>query len=78
MDNLRAKSLNLTGYLEYLLLNLDTEIITPGNSDSRGAQLSIRVKGAERSLFDKISDRGVIADWRAGTLCNLRSTSSTL
>ena len=64
MDNLVAKSKELTNYLLYLLNTIDTdriEIITP---KERGCQLSIRVKNGNKTLFDKITDKGVIADWR--------------
>lgn len=67
MQNLRAKAVNLTGYLEFLLDNLESErisIITPRNPEERGTQLSIAVKDADKSLFDKITEAGVIADWR--------------
>jgi len=64
MDNLLYKSKNLTGYLSFLLESIETErieIITP---KARGCQLSIRVKDSDKRLFNKIVDRGVIADWR--------------
>lgn len=67
MSNLRAASLELTGHLERLLNDIDNDrisIITPRNPVGRGCQLSIRVKNADRSLFDEITARGVIADWR--------------
>lgn len=67
MPALRAKSVKLTGYLETLLRQIDTdriEIITPDDSEQRGCQLSIRVVNADKSLFDAVSERGVIADWR--------------
>jgi kynureninase len=67
MKNLREKSVKLTNYLEFLLKQIETdriEIITPGNSEERGCQLSIRVRNADKSLFKAISDEGVIADWR--------------
>ena len=67
MKNLLEKSRKLTGYLEFLLKTIETdriEIITPLNDNERGCQLSIRVKDADKSLFDKITKRGVIADWR--------------
>ena len=67
MENLREKSVKLTNYLEFLLSEIKDErieIITPSNSDERGCQLSIRVKNADKSLFEAISERGVIADWR--------------
>lgn len=67
MEALNKKTLLLTGYLEYLLENINTDrirIITPGNKKERGCQLSIQVKNADKKLFNKISEAGVIADWR--------------
>jgi kynureninase len=64
---LRAKSIELTAYLEKLLMDIRDErisIITPSDKDQRGCQLSIRVNRADRTLFQSITDRGVIADWR--------------
>ena len=64
MDKLISKSKDLTDYLLYLLNTIKTdriEIITP---EERGCQLSIRVIDAEKNLFDKITEKGVIADWR--------------
>ncbi|MCL4125977.1 UNVERIFIED_CONTAM: hypothetical protein GTU68_046620 [Idotea baltica] len=67
IKSLTAKSKRLTGYMEYLLDQLnheDIEVITPRDPSQRGCQLSIRVKNADKSLFAKISKAGVIADWR--------------
>ncbi len=67
MENLLAKSRQLTGYLEFLLNEIHDErisVITPSNEKMRGCQLSIRVENADKSLFEMISDKGVIADWR--------------
>lgn len=67
MSNLRTKSEVLTAYLEFLLKEIETErieIITPEDPERRGCQLSIRVREADHSLFDAISEAGVIADWR--------------
>lgn len=67
MENLRAKSVKLTGYLEKLLNEISTSrisIITPENPEERGAQLSIQVKNADKRLFDKLTASGVISDWR--------------
>lgn len=67
MKNLREKSIKLTNYLEFLLQQIETdriEIITPSNSKERGCQLSIRVRNADKSLFETISAKGIIADWR--------------
>ena len=67
MDQIVTKSRLITGYLEFLINGLDSDdidIITPVEPHERGAQLSIRMVNSDRSLFDKISERGVIADWR--------------
>jgi kynureninase len=67
MQALTEKSKKLTGYLEFLLAEIDDErisVITPSNPDSRGCQLSIRVRNADKNLFQKITARGAIADWR--------------
>jgi len=67
MDRLLAKSKKLTAYLEFLLNQLPTDrirILTPKDPKDRGAQLSIQVKGADRSLFDDLVKNGVIGDWR--------------
>ncbi|MCW5961527.1 MAG: kynureninase [Pyrinomonadaceae bacterium] len=67
MHNLIGKSRQLTKYLEFLLNEIETdriEIITPSNENDRGCQLSIRVKNSDKTLFNEITKRGVIADWR--------------
>ena len=67
MANLRKKAISLTGYLEYLVKSLGEDvvrIITPADPDQRGSQLSIQVKRATKDLFHKITEDGVIADWR--------------
>lgn len=65
MDALREKSLELTGYLEFLLKDNDKfEIITPRDPEQRGCQLSILTGKDGKKLFDKLTDAGVIADWR--------------
>jgi len=67
MDRLFAKSKELTNFLERLLKEIDTDrisIITPSEQAQRGCQLSIRVNQADKSLFDAITKKGVIADWR--------------
>ncbi len=67
MKNLVTKSKKLTNYLEFLLHQIETdriEIITPTDSNQRGCQLSIRVKNADKLLFNAITNNGVIADWR--------------
>jgi kynureninase len=70
MSRLREKSLQLTGYLEWLVhsqLSDVLEIVTPADTERRGSQLSIRVLGGRaqgRALFDYLTEHGVIGDWR--------------
>lgn len=67
MAALRRKSKLLTGYIEFLLDELGDEqiaVITPRNPEERGCQLSIRVRDADKALFNAITENGVVADWR--------------
>jgi len=67
IEKLVAKSKNLTGYFEFLIneLKIDSiSIITPSNPEERGCQLSIQVKNADKSLHKKLTEAGVISDWR--------------
>ena len=67
MPEIRKKSLKMGDYLLSLLDNIDTDkisIITPREHTRRGCQLSIQVTDADKRLFDKITEAGVIADWR--------------
>ena len=70
MARLRAKSLRLTGYLEWLVqtqLADVLEVVTPVDPARRGAQLSLRVRGGRergRALFDYLMEHGVVGDWR--------------
>ncbi|MEY2963243.1 MAG: kynureninase [Bacteroidota bacterium] len=67
-DNLRAKSLELTAYLQEVLdyiaaeTQCDLEIITP--KTERGAQISVLVHGHGKDLFDYLMSEGIIVDWR--------------
>ena len=69
IDNLREKSLELTGYLEYLLLSSDlitneVNILTPSNPEERGCQLSLYLKNRGKEIFDYLMEEGVVMDWR--------------
>ncbi|MDC0462723.1 kynureninase [Flavobacteriaceae bacterium] len=67
MPSLIKKSKKLTGYLEYLILKLNNNnisIITPKDPEQRGCQLSIKVKNANKSLHDKLTEENIITDWR--------------
>jgi kynureninase len=68
---LRKKSLLLTGYLEYLIKEINQEqgdelfkIITPADKNERGCQLSIICKQNGKATFDYLVSCGVIGDWR--------------
>ncbi len=67
MEKLRSKSIKLTEYLEFLLLNAKghrLKVITPANPEERGCQLSILIKNGDKSVFNTLNSRGIIADWR--------------
>jgi kynureninase len=72
IERLRAKSVSLTGYLEFLLKQLLSNenvskkfsIITPAERERRGAQLSIRVPRAGRALCERLAQEGIVGDWR--------------
>ena len=77
MDALIEKSKKLTGYLEFIINEINSksqvpnpksqgssqrlEIITP---KERGCQLSIVAHGMGKTLHDNLTAGGVIADWR--------------
>ncbi len=78
MDRLRIKAISLTGYLEYLVNSLGDDlinIITPSKPEERGSQLSIQVKNADKNLFNKITENGVIADWREPDVIRVAPTA---
>jgi kynureninase len=67
MSKILKKSRKLTGYFEFLLKQLGEDtirIITPENPEERGCQLSIQVLNADKSLHSKLTEAGVISDWR--------------
>ena len=64
MQALIKKSKILTSYLDYLLSQIETDRINIITPDDRGCQISISVKNGNKDLFNKITERGVIADWR--------------
>ena len=67
MNELRQKSIKLTSYLEVLLkseLQDNIEIITPLSDQSRGCQLSIRLRSFKCNITKSLREKGVICDWR--------------
>ncbi|MDC1068384.1 kynureninase [Candidatus Kapabacteria bacterium] len=67
MKPLNEKTLKLTGFFDELIKSLGNdkvEVITPSNPADRGCQISIRMKNADRKLFENFMERDVIVDWR--------------
>jgi len=67
IENLIKKSKKLTSYFEFLINELNNDsisIITPSNPKERGCQLSIQVRNADKSLHKKLTEAGIISDWR--------------
>ena len=70
MKALREKSLQLTGYLDFVLQTVMEKTgqrltrITPGDPQQRGCQLSVVVEGYDRKLVDILYRQGVVVDWR--------------
>lgn len=76
-DKLLQKSEQITGFLEFLVNDLKDDkitIITPENPKERGCQLSFQIKDADKSLFDKLTDAGVVADWREPDVIRIAPT----
>jgi kynureninase len=67
MERLRAKSVSLTRYLEFLLgqkASPNFSIITPHEKERRGAQVSIRIRQKGRALCERLAQEGIVGDWR--------------
>ena len=77
MDVLIKKRDNITSYLEFILHEIDKEvvssfeIITPSNPAERASQLSVLLNGEGSSLFDYLMKKGVITDWREPNVIRL-------
>jgi kynureninase len=78
MEAIRAKSLALTGYLEFLLrerLGDKIDIWTPSDPEQRGAQLSLSVRGASRELQRALHEDGVVSDFREPDVVRVAPTA---
>lgn len=67
MTALRAKSVLLTSYLEFLLEHVPGPrfgIVTPKDPEARGCQLSLRVPDRPKERFRALEEAGVVADFR--------------
>ncbi|MDX2303403.1 MAG: kynureninase [Microscillaceae bacterium] len=70
MHRLREKSVQLTGYLEYVIqeislhTNFPMQIITPTDPEQRGCQLSLIIPNRGRDIFEFLQKAGIRLDWR--------------
>jgi kynureninase len=69
MEKLLKKSKQLTGYLLFILDEINTtkksfHIITPKNEEERGCQVSILMLQKGKEIFDALKKHGVLSDWR--------------
>lgn len=75
LEKLRDKSEMLTGFLEYIVNDMNArfikngkaapvKIISPKTSSQRGCQLSFIINKDGKNLFNKLTSQGVVSDWR--------------
>ncbi|MGZ5191977.1 MAG: kynureninase, partial [Flavisolibacter sp.] len=71
MDELIKKSKLLTGYLFYIIEEINREtkefeidIITPANENEHGCQVSMLVQKQGKQLFESLLKNNIVADWR--------------
>jgi kynureninase len=77
MEPLRAKSIRLTNYLEFLLTEIGSKkftVITPRNPDERGCQLSILAHEHPKELFSKLQAADVKCDFREPNVIRVAPT----
>src|SRR6266446_5900049 len=77
MELLRAKSVKLTGYLQFLLEQAPSKlftVITPDEPEARGCQLSILVHEHPKELFGKLAAAGVKCDFREPNVVRVAPT----
>ena len=77
MEPLRAKSIKLTGYLQFLLEQAGSNrfsIITPREANERGCQLSILAHEHPKELFRKLQAAGIKCDFREPNVIRVAPT----
>jgi kynureninase len=77
MPALRAKSLQMTGYLQYLLdlkPASSWEVITPREGPAHGCQLSVMVHDHPRERFKALEADGVVCDFREPNVIRVAPT----
>ncbi len=78
VEVLRKKSLDLSGFLYFLLTDINAhfkqnvlQIITPKDSAERGCQLSVIFHKNAKMIFEQLSKAGFIGDWREPNVIRL-------
>jgi kynureninase len=77
MEALRAKSIKLTSYLEFLLTEIGSKrfsVITPHEPDARGCQLSIVAHEHPKELHNELIAAGVKCDFREPNVIRVAPT----
>ncbi len=77
MESLRAKSMRLTGYLEFLLTEIGSKkftVITPREPDARGCQLSILAHEHPKQLHEELVAADVKCDFREPNVIRVAPT----
>jgi kynureninase len=77
MKSLRAKSMRLTGYLEFLIEQIGSKkfsIMTPTEPSARGAQLSIQAHEHPKQLHEELIAAGVKCDFREPNVIRVAPT----
>jgi len=73
----RAKSMKLTGYLEFLIEQIGSKkfsLITPADPNARGAQLSIQAHQHPKQLHEELIAAGVKCDFREPNVIRVAPT----
>src|SRR5262245_66347116 len=77
MEPLRAESVKLTGYLEFLIEQIGSKkfsIITPPDPNARGAQLSIQAHEHPKQLHQELIAAGAKCDFREPNVIRVAPT----
>jgi kynureninase len=77
IESLRAKSMKLTGYFEFLLTEIGSKkftVITPHEPEARGCQLSILAHEHPKRLFNELRAADVKCDFREPNVIRVAPT----
>ncbi len=76
LEALRQKSELLTGFLEFVLRQSGQpmDIMTPASPAGRGCQLSLLIENDGKAVFNRLTEQGIIGDWREPNCIRLAPT----